>query len=113
MSSDDVEFAAVLARAITDKVKAEYPTSKLVPARVLDYGTDPGIKGVYARVHVVGDPPDRSLQVPVLVSSPLSKGDMVMVMFDPPEGAYVWSLAQPATVNCGRLSLGCLAGGSA
>lgn len=88
---DTQQMAQVLARAITDKAASENHTNKLVPGTVLNTMTMAGRPWTYANVHIAGDPPDRVLQAPILTGLSLRPGDPVMVMFDPPEGAYVVS----------------------
>lgn len=106
-TNDDLAVAAALARGITDKAAKENRTGQLLPATVVNYGTAQGFTGSYAEVHIVGDPVERILQVPVLVPAPLSAGDMVMVMFDPPEGAYVWSVVAGSTVHSAKATMAC------
>lgn len=89
-SLSDAELQA-LVRAVLDKIDRERPSSQLIPARVVAYSTALGFANTFAVVRLVGDPPDRTMQVPSLVDGVLSKDDMVMVMFDPPEGAYVFA----------------------
>lgn len=96
---DDADFAGVLARAVTDKVKSEHPQGKLIPGTVVSYGVSDEFAGAFAVVHMVGDPPNRTLQVPVLAAHALTPGEMVMVYFDPPEGAYVLSSVIPPAVS--------------
>lgn len=88
-TNDAVTLAGVLARAITDKAAKELPSPKLIPATVLTYTSSGNTAAASATVHIDSDPLDVSLQVSVLTTLVLKPGDRVMVLFDPPEGAYV------------------------
>jgi hypothetical protein len=112
---DTQQVAHVLARSIVDKAAAENQTGKYVPGTVANVWQSEGRPWAYASVHIAGDPPDRMLQAPILSGATLHPGDPVMVVFDPPEGAYVVSglgpVARPRIKLFRATNLGGIASG--
>lgn len=101
------------ARAITDKVADELPVGQLIPGTVKEYGMGVGTAGPVAVVHVDGDdPPDHTIEVPVLTPVPLAEGTRVLVLFDPPEGSYVYGSLSAPSVNSERSTMRCGGGSS-
>lgn len=76
-----------LVRATVDKVRREYPGAKLQPATVIQFTRVSG--AATATVRFDGDPPESSIEVTSILTADCSPGDRVMVMFDPPQGAYI------------------------
>lgn len=91
--TDDV---AGLVRATVDKIRREYPGAKLQPATVIQFTRIDG--EATATVKFDGDGNDNPIQVTSILVADCVPGDRVMVLFDPPQGAYiigVLSFSQP------------------
>lgn len=83
---DELELSTVV-RAVFDKVKRELPNPRLMPGTVVGYASS----GASATASVImdGDETGDAVELSVIVPVALEVGDRVMVMFDPPQGAYV------------------------
>lgn len=74
-----------MARAVVEKVQREVPGAKFRPGTIVDPNTGHGI----ATVRLFGDPPDTSVEVTNALGIPVGAGDGVIIVFDPPQGAYI------------------------
>jgi len=92
-SSDDQLELRTMARSVVGKVSRELPQMQQWPATVLSYDEDTALAGGIAIVHVDGDPPDTTTSVTSVLGRKLSPGDRVLLVFDPPHGAYVAGFA--------------------
>lgn len=87
--SEDTDLITTLARTITEKSKRENPTPSLYPAQVTGFSTAVGTQNLTASVQIAGDTSGNTVQASILCDDSIAVGDMVMVQFDPPAGAYV------------------------
>lgn len=104
---DELERIRLSTRAVVDKAAREIAVGKLIPATVVTYEVANGFTGAVAMVHIDGDPPGAFRPVSVLIPYPLTRNDRVMVLYDPPEGAYVWGLISPTAIHSSRSTMAC------
>lgn len=118
MSDDLITFAQLLGRSITDKVTRELSVGGLQPATVTGFppASAVGLINQTVMVHLDSDPDtaDFNFEVTLLTNSVPVVGDRVMVLRDPPWGAYAMApLVRPdsnTTMVC-RIGLVCTQGG--
>lgn len=104
---DELERTRLSTRAVVDKAAREIAVGQLIPATVITYEVATGFDGAVAMVHIDGDPPGSFRPVSVLIPYPLTRDDRVMILYDPPEGAYVWGLISPTTIHSARSTMTC------
>lgn len=97
--NDDADVVSTLARSITNKVKHENPSAFLLPGRVVNAPTTPGV----VSVQIAGDPDGSSRDITNLIHDSLGSNDVIMVLFDPPEGAYAIARVDAPLVDSATL----------
>lgn len=87
------EFVSAIAREVIKRINEDGRGMTLEPGTVLSYQNSPDIFGASAVVELDSDPPEEEPhELPVLIGVGLTTGQRVMVLFDPPQGGYVWGV---------------------
>lgn len=97
-------------REVIDKARRELPQVKFLSGTFTGYGSEPGSQEVYAYVHVPGDDPGDTRQVEVLTSDALTPGQGILLMYVPPEGAYLLAAVSAPALPTARLTDNCTGG---